>query len=187
MSTKDNFAHASQLRAMAHEMLALADRIEEKYTLRQSRVMVYEFASMQALAASASKQLCDRQRRQASFENLTEIFGEPAWDMLLYLFVRGCEKKRVRKTDLTSVSGAAHSTAMRYVEVLADAKLIEVERCDTDHRVQFISLTVEGKVRMSNCLSRQMRVERNGLEDLNGGPVKVRGAVLPSDIAAKGN
>ena len=75
MNQEENSGRAARLRAMAHEMLALANELENKYTLRKGTISAFEFASLQALAACASKEFVDRQRRQKSFD--AELFGEP--------------------------------------------------------------------------------------------------------------
>lgn len=163
MNKEINFQRASRLRASAHEMLQLADEIEEKFTIRQNKIMAYEFASLTALAAYASKALANRQRRAACFEE--DLFGEPVWDMLLYLFVNAVEKKRVRKTGVASVSGVSHATALRYLGIMIDRKLVQIDQCRSDNRVQFVTLTHNGMARMSSCLERMLRRE-HGVESI---------------------
>lgn len=165
MTKEMNFARATQLRAMGHELLVMADELEQKYSVRKGKIAPYEFASLQALAARASKEFLDRQSRKKSFD--IEIFGEPGWDMLLYLFIKNVEKQRARTTQVTGASGAPTSTALRYISILEDAGLIETEICQTDNRVRFVSMTVDGMVRMSQCLARMLRRETTGFESFN--------------------
>ena len=165
MSNDANTIRANRLRAMAHEMLALADELEEKYTKRRGNILAYEFASLQALGARAAQDFVDRQRRGMSFEG--NLFGEPAWDILLYLFVKKVEKRKVSVTQATGASGVATTTALRYLAILEEAKLVDSTVSLTDSRVRFVELTVEGTMRMSQCLARQLRFERTGCEKLD--------------------
>lgn len=160
-----DFSRATRLRAMAHEMLALADEIENKYTIRKGKLVAYEFASLQALAARAAREFLDRQTRKKSFD--LDIFGEPGWDMLLYLFVKKVEKQRARTTQVTGAAGVPTSTAFRYLSILEDAGLIETDVCANDNRVKFVTLTVDGMVRMSQCLARALRVAATGHDNFN--------------------
>lgn len=58
-----------------------------------------------------------------------EMFGEPAWDMLLELYARG-EGSRASVAELVQVSDAPPSTALRWIDFLEKERLIakEVER-----------------------------------------------------------
>ena len=165
MNQEENSGRAARLRAMAHEMLALANELENKYTLRKGTISAFEFASLQALAACASKEFVDRQRRQKSFD--AELFGEPCWDMLLYLFVKHVEKQRARKSQVLIAAGVPTSTAMRYFSVLRDGGYLQTESCTSDSRVTFVTLSTDGLVRMSSCLARQLRADQSGFESLN--------------------
>ena len=155
---------ASRLRAAAHEMLALADEIEQSYVIRASSLTVTETASRSALTAVAAKWSKDRNRRLDVFGS--HLFGEPAWDMLLYLYCKAGQQERVLKTALTNASGSSHSTALRYVAALEEEGLIAIEKTESDNRVQLVSLTPEGLLRMSACIARSMRREHYGIDAL---------------------
>ncbi|WP_340588347.1 hypothetical protein [Erythrobacter alti] len=165
MKQDESHARAARLRAVAHDMLALANELENKYTVRKGAIFAYELASLQALGACASKEFVDRQRRHKSFD--ADVFGEPCWDMLLYLFVKSVEKQRARKSQVLIASGVPASTATRYFSVLQEMGYLESELSLTDNRVQFVTLTNDGMARMSSCLARQMRADQTGFESLN--------------------
>lgn len=165
MTENVEFSRATRLRALGHEMLALADELEQKYTVRKSKLIAYEYASLQALAARASKEFLDRQTRSKSFQ--IDIFGEPGWDILLYLFVKSVEKQRARTTQVTGASAVPFSTALRYLSILEEGGIVETEKCPNDNRVKFVSLTTEGMVRMSQCIARMLRNEATGHYSFN--------------------
>lgn len=155
MTDEANAGLAIRLRAAAHEMLQMAEELEATPRRRASLVPDHEMASMTTLVALAAKWHTDRERRSQFFDS--DLLGEPAWDMLLYLFVRSAEGHQVRKTALCGASGVAHATAMRYISLLQQHGLIVQTRCMTDARVQFVSMTQEGMVRMAACLARSLR------------------------------
>lgn len=184
MTKNVDVQRASRLRAAAHEMLQLADEIEQTYTLRQGKVLTYEYASLTALAARAAAVLASRDRRTASFGK--DLLGEPAWDMMLFLFVARAEKKRVKKTAVTAASGVSQATALRYLGVMAEQDLVVIERSASDQRIQFVSLTSNGMMRMSSCLARTLRLER-GLEEFSPTPSAFQGKNEEKSEVARSN
>lgn len=78
-----------------------------------------------------------RRARSTHFSDLA--FTEPAWDILLYLFIR--QREKVTSGRACAGSGTNRTTALRYLERLEHIGMIERCVCDEDARVQFISLT----------------------------------------------
>ena len=91
-----------------------------------------------------------RQKRIARFGS--EMFGEPAWEMLLVLYVEeGGERQS--QTRLADLSGAARSTAMRWIDHLVRAGLAHRENHPTDKRRNFIALSDKGRQLLELYLS----------------------------------
>lgn len=63
-------------------------------------------------------------RRQRSAILPREIFSEPAWDLLLDLFVADAAGRRVTARDVSERSEVSHSVMSRWVKYLAQAGLI---------------------------------------------------------------
>ena len=86
----------------------------------------------------------------------TTLFGEPAWDMLLDLFINCAKGLRLGTTSLCLGSGAPQSTALRYIERLeADGLLRRYQPVD-DRRLNCVELTPRGKKLMREYLSTTM-------------------------------
>lgn len=79
-----------------------------------------------------------RSRRNAMLG--VDWLREPAWDMLLDLVAAREEGRAVTTTALCYGSGAPPSTALRHVERLAHAGMIERQGATDDHRRTIISL-----------------------------------------------
>lgn len=70
-----------------------------------------------------------------------ELFSNPAWLMLLDLFVSEAEGRRLSVTALCLGSRKPLATALRYVAVLCDAGLTTRSADAVDARRSFVSLT----------------------------------------------
>jgi hypothetical protein len=80
-----------------------------------------------------------RQLRARFFDG--ELFGDPAWDMLLDLTAARAEHTRVSVTSLCIASGVPPTTALRWIGQLTEAGLFERVEDEADRRRAFIALT----------------------------------------------
>ena len=103
------------------------------------------------LASVASSELSARRARAAFFR--PSILGEPAWNMLLDLFVHHNAGRSVSVTSATIASDAPQATALRYVALMQSEGLIERCSSTTDRRVCYLRLTQEGYRRIGTWLS----------------------------------
>lgn len=69
-----------------------------------------------------------------------ELFGEPAWDMLLDLFVHEGEGKRMSMSSLCVSAGIPESSAMRLAQRLCDAGLLLRLSDPADGRRSFMNI-----------------------------------------------
>ena len=91
-----------------------------------------------------------RQKRISRFGS--QMFGEPAWEMLLILYLEeGGERQS--QTRLADLSGAARSTAMRWIDYLVRKGLAYREDHPTDKRRNFIALSDKGRQLLELYLS----------------------------------
>jgi DNA repair protein RadC len=72
-----------------------------------------------------------------------ELFGEPAWDILVELFIAHCEGATVPTGALGIGSGLSSSSAQRLVQRLVDAGLVMRSPDPDDGRRYFVSLSPE--------------------------------------------
>lgn len=92
------------------------------------------------------------ERRQRAAHMPAELFGEPCWDMLLALAADTAVGRRVSVTSLCLASHVPSSTALRHIDRLIEADL--VERCadPADGRRVFVELTALGEAAMAAYL-----------------------------------
>jgi len=86
--------------------------------------------------------------------------GEPAWDILLDLFVASRTGTLRAVKEVCLASGAPEATALRYIEALIGGGLALRVRDTVDQRRRFIALTAEGHRRMTIYLGEAARVLR---------------------------
>jgi DNA-binding MarR family transcriptional regulator len=91
-----------------------------------------------------------RQKRIARFGS--QMFGEPAWEMLHLLYL-GEGGERQSQTGLADLSGAARSTAMRWIDHLVRRGFAHREDHPTDKRRNFIILSEKGRQLLELYLS----------------------------------
>jgi hypothetical protein len=107
----------------------------------------------QTLAALARRLIVERRVRDRLL-NIPDLFGEPAWDMLLDLFVAHLSGKQVSTSSACISSTAPATTGLRYLKALEGKKLIKRVRHQSDGRVVYVCLTDEAVAQMTRLLSR---------------------------------
>ncbi len=88
-----------------------------------------------------------RRKREAVFGN-QELFGEPAWDILLDLYIAHAEGKSVSVSSACIGSASPPTTGLRWLGVLQEAGLVEREHDPRDQRRVLVRLSTKGVDRM---------------------------------------
>lgn len=82
----------------------------------------------------------------------SELFAEPAWDMLLALFQADAAGRRTTVSNLCTESGAPPSTALRWIDKLEELKLVRRAKNPLDARVVFVELEHKGRLALHQWL-----------------------------------
>ncbi|MBC2664756.1 MarR family transcriptional regulator [Novosphingobium flavum] len=167
----DAARQARRLIAAANELLALAAELEE--VSRQGRPSL--ISSADSILGDAPALLEDdarwlrgarrsyrnRRSRSAVFGD-DGLFGEPAWDLLLDLFIAAKEGKRVPVTSACIGAAVPTTTALRWLAVLEERGLVVREADPSDARRIFVRLSTDAYARM---VSYFVRTAMNDAED----------------------
>lgn len=104
--------------------------------------------------AEAVARLLYQQRREraACFGDHATVFAEPAWDLLLDLFVARSEKRTVSASAACIGACAPPTTALRCIASLEARGLIATRRHPTDGRMRLVEMTATGVSLMRKCL-----------------------------------
>ena len=89
-----------------------------------------------------------------------ELFGEPAWDMLLALYYLPALGQMLTVSGLCCCAGVPQSTAFRWQKMLMSEGLIERGPHQTDGRMHFVRLTERGRELLEQYLTRLFHCER---------------------------
>lgn len=137
---------ASELRTLAARLLQVANDIDNEQSLdgdvKPRNNFAYESwdgVDAELMLVRASEIYRARRRRKRFFDPV--LFGEPAWDLLLDLFIARLKKKRVSVSSACYAADVPPTTALRWLGVLADSNLIERFESETDQRVTWVRLT----------------------------------------------
>lgn len=87
-----------------------------------------------------------RRLRQQCFPDT--LFGEPAWDMLLELYVVDLEQGRISVSSLCLASAAPATTALRWLNMLVEEGLARREEDPNDRRRVWVKLSDDGRTRL---------------------------------------
>lgn len=105
-----------------------------------------------ALLADMAKGLYKARRRRSAYLN-PDLFGEPAWDLLLDLYIQKHDGKRVSITSACIAASAPSTTGLRWISILEQQKLIVRKLDNIDKRRAFIELSDAGITRVEGLLS----------------------------------
>ena len=80
------------------------------------------------------------------------LFSEPAWDILLDLFVSHHEGRQLSVSAVCIGARAPSATALRYLTMLQEAGLVQRTRDETDGRRSHVQLSPTGQQQMTDLL-----------------------------------
>ncbi|MEP7222093.1 MAG: MarR family winged helix-turn-helix transcriptional regulator [Novosphingobium sp.] len=173
---------AARLVAQADELLAIAARLNAGSGAPPvaGEVGLMRSLGMHSLEAIPSDetnwadlaraQYRDRRLRGQLFEDAA-LFGEPAWDLLLDLFIAARERKQVPVTSACIGAAVPTTTALRWLTVLEAQGLVIRENDASDARRVFVRLSSDAYARMTEYFrrsSRGPRVESPALPRMTG-------------------
>jgi DNA-binding MarR family transcriptional regulator len=142
---------AAELRQMATRLTELADAIDLKTAVELGTFSAAKAEREELLIRVWAESEYTSRRQRSKFID-GALLGEPAWDMLLDLFVQNAHRRRVSVTSVCKASGVADTTALRWLTMLEKNKLVQRVPALRDRRVQFVELTDDGLLAMSKWL-----------------------------------
>lgn len=113
------------------------------------------FARPSAIDTTAFlKMLYQERRLRADLFDDPDLFGEPAWDILLDLAVHEGQGRPLSVTGACVGSAVAPTTALRWVNVLEKKGFIQRSPDPLDHRRVYLVLTQLGRAHMRNFVKK---------------------------------
>ena len=84
----------------------------------------------------------------------SSLFAEPAWDMMLALYIAEGEGCRLKVSDLCNESGVPNTTALRWIDQLVDLKMARKRRRPLDGRAFFVEIEPDTTRKMNGYLEK---------------------------------
>lgn len=144
----DRTAAMDELGSFADQLMAIAQRLRDGAENTPPAAKQAPAASSTVQARSRYAELARRtyavRRQRTAIFGDPELFGEPAWDILLDLYIAFVERKPVSVSSACIGSAAPPTTGLRWLGVLAEHGLVVREQDPTDQRRVLVRLTEWG-------------------------------------------
>lgn len=148
----------NELLSLEDELLALRDRINALHqAISAGRATLNadtRVVRTEDLCALAQEELRERGRRAAHFPDT--LFGEPAWDILLDLYVHACKAHEVSVTSACLAAQVPPTTGLRWIGLLEAEGFIARRSSQRDRRTVILDFTPDGRARIERTLSERL-------------------------------
>lgn len=151
LSAKDE-ANLLLIAQLASTLTRNGERSGPGNTFTQDRNMTHELEKRD-LQLAAKAEYDGRALRTSFFDDA--FFAEPAWDILLDLYIQQFQGHRTSITSACIAARVPATTALRWIGQLYEAGLINRRRDNEDCRRWFLELTATGLLKMEAYLSRK--------------------------------
>lgn len=158
LNTNANVAASDQhnlnlLQPLANELLGIASRLFDVASSGGEAAVRLDCPSQRLARPAGSnitraRQAYAMRRKRAIIFGNPDLFGEPAWDILLDLYIAQADGKPVSVSSACIGSAAPATTGLRWLAVLAEEGLIVRENDPGDHRRVLVRLTDKGSSAM---------------------------------------
>ena len=135
---------SAALHPLADELLAIAARLRDVAASPAGEAITRPTPRSERRYLALARQAYALRRKRAGIFGNPELFGEPAWDILLDLYIAHAEAKPVSVSSACIGSAAPATTGLRWLGVLADEGLVVRENDPEDHRRVLVRLTRKG-------------------------------------------
>ena len=143
-------ASEDDLRDLIRELAARVVELETTARATGNRRPSLAFSD-EGLKTIAGWLYSERIYRSAQFN--AALFGEPAWDMLLDLFIQKVDGRRVSSSSLCLGASVPLTTGLRYIALLEEEGLVSRYTPSDDKRLVLIDYTPDGFKRIREYLS----------------------------------
>jgi hypothetical protein len=144
-SAWDHLGSTSQVMAETSEQLY------RSMNLGRSALPVAPSLSSAEMLSAARRLWVARRVRDRIFG--PDMFPDPAWNILLDLFIAGEEGRNVTIKSACVAGGVPQSTALRYIAHLIETRYAVRTQHPSDARSAYLRLTERGRARMAEYLS----------------------------------
>jgi len=142
-----------RLRLLGNQMMLLASEVAQQHAPAADLPMFASLTDDSDLWLVAAQDLYRARRRRSAFFT-GDLFGEPAWDMLLDLYIAEKRNERISITSACMAADVPLTTALRWAKQLEAHGLVERTPDEKDGRRFFLRISEEGYARMTAYFAR---------------------------------
>ena len=148
---------ADDLRRLGRQLLKVADAIDQDWhpdNVKRPFLWLSSAARIERNAlelAKTAELILDFRGKRSKFIP-SALLGEPAWDMLLELFIQFARGAVMSTKSLIVSSKVPPTTALRHIVVMEKSGYLTRRRSGKDRRVTLIDLTEKGVVAVGTAL-----------------------------------
>ncbi|MFN4019092.1 MAG: MarR family winged helix-turn-helix transcriptional regulator [Erythrobacter sp.] len=139
-----NKAADATLQPLADELAMLAARLRDLAATPGADTPGRPLPRSERRYLALARQVYALRRKRAAIFGNPELFGEPAWDILLDLYIAHAQAKSVSVSSACIGSAAPATTGLRWLGVLAEEGLVVRENDPEDNRRVLVRLTPKG-------------------------------------------
>lgn len=151
--------------SLQDEIFEIMERLKvlsEIHAFKKSDVLINDFSMTdqdydKIILAAVHDEYKSRRDRNRFFGN--DLFSEPAWDILLDLYMQHEKGKSVSVTSACLASGVPSTTALRWLRVLEEQELILRTAHPMDHRSYVVKITESGHRRVRLCILERLQAQ----------------------------
>lgn len=144
---------SQQLKMLGTQLIRIASEMAASEQVGDKKSIFSRFGQKKSAWLDAAEAACrERAERHDFFPS--DFFGEPAWNILLDLFIVDLKGQRISVQDACLSSGVPPTTALRYVGQLEEGSFVKRVPDATDARRTFLVITTKGQSLMRRYLAR---------------------------------
>lgn len=146
---------STRLSELAEEMENIAIRLQSVLAGELSRVADAGLPKASVTGSSILTSIAERElhlRTVREFDFEPALFGEPAWNILLDLYVEASRNRQVSVSSACLAARVPPTTGLRWIAILEREKLIVRKQDNCDSRRTFVELTTKACFKMQRYL-----------------------------------
>lgn len=118
------------------------------------------------LLASATEEYERRRRRDSVFG--PSLFSDPAWDILLFLFICDLNRRAASKKETWLSSCSPPTTALRWIAALEAAGLVTANPDEFDKRRSLVRITAKARHQIVRYFAQRGPIATSTPAQING-------------------
>lgn len=154
-SVEAELAELRMTMQQANEQIEKLDRriANSNSQIGNEELVLQENLKTADLIDRAQKYLRWGRRKSEALDAGNGLFTDSCWNMCLDIYICGLKEERVTVSGIAHSSGIPMTTAMRYINVMAEQGLIQKTQNPADNRMTFVSVSPDCMNKINDLLS----------------------------------